>query len=150
MPWHIRQHRSSIVALWQLRTMAMFINPNKHFGPANARKTFVTTSLCISLYFLWSVFPRGSHGWSLATAVEWQRHLALRVHTHRDAQTQRDNHAVIQQTKALSLKKSDTSSVGSPCPLRVKRRVNSIMLGIFRPTPDKHDWKGQYIGRTLN
>lgn len=88
----------------------------KHFGPANARETFVTPLLCISLYFLWSVFPRRSHSWSLATAIEWRRHLALRARTHTDAQTQRDNHAVIQQTKALSLKKSDTSSVGSPCP----------------------------------
>lgn len=116
MPWHIRQHRSSIVALWRLRTMAMFINPNKHFGPANSRETFVTPLLRISLYFLWSVFPRSSHSWSIATAIEWQRHLALRAHTHIQTHKRRETTMPWSKTKALFLKKSDTLSVGSPCP----------------------------------
>lgn len=150
MPWHIRQHRSSIVALWLLPTMAMFINPNMHFGPANESETFVTPLLCNSLYFLWSVFPRRSHSWSLATAIEWQRHSITCTHTYRRTNAERQP-CRDPTDKSFVPKKVWHIVSGLSLPtLRVKRRVNSIMLEIFRPTPDRHDWKGQYIGRTLN
>lgn len=91
------------------------MNFNQQVGPEFAvtqyecrSSLWVVLSVCqcvsYDLYFLWR-----SHGRFLMTAIEGQRDLASHAHTHTVPWSNR-------QAVALSLRKSDTLSVGSSCP----------------------------------
>lgn len=122
MSWKLKNVKMLTESLNHFKSLKIpfFVDFNQQIGPAfvltwyecsNGACAAFSVSLCVfyDLHFLCK-----NHGWFLVTAIEVRRDFVSHTHTHTHRKT-----TVLwsnRQTEALSLRKSDTLSVGSSCP----------------------------------